>query len=399
MTTPTAEIALQLNRSEGSVRERARGYLGLHREKSTRPLSDYPHLMAEWHPNLNTGLDPNLLTSGSSRRVWWQCSRDPAHIWEAVIANRTRGATCRFCARWAADSSTSLAACYPELAAEWHPSANGAMTASQVLPGSNRRVVWKCQVNPAHEWTATPNDRVGKSSGCPHCSQAQESRIEIVLRFELGRLLGDSGSDRNLLIQGRRFAVDYLSPRNRLIVEYDGAYWHIGREINDEAKNAALRESGWRVTRIREHPLEKLSSEDLVVPAMTSEKQLVVLVAEHLRDHMGISVPGLGEYAATAELQCSREILDYLSASRKRTVSFCRQCGAEYIVKASRSATSHYCSTECYWKHGRVEIKCEWCGCSFETIGARATKRRYCSRSCQASAYNARRWGDAPRQA
>ena len=34
-------------------------------------ISNLPELIKEWHPSNNGLLDPNLLTSGSNKRVWW----------------------------------------------------------------------------------------------------------------------------------------------------------------------------------------------------------------------------------------------------------------------------------------------------------------------------------------
>src|SRR6266700_3029852 len=46
---------------------------------------------------------------------------------------------------------------------------NAALTASDVVPGSNRNVWWQCQVDPTHEWQAVVYERV-KGRGCPVCS-------------------------------------------------------------------------------------------------------------------------------------------------------------------------------------------------------------------------------------
>ena len=56
-----------------------------------------------------------------------------------------------------------------------------------------------------------------------------------------------------------------------LVVEFDGAYWHEGREEHDYEKSATIRRGDQtlkrhEVIRIREHPLMRLSEPDLVVP-------------------------------------------------------------------------------------------------------------------------------------
>ena len=67
--------------------------------KSNNLLALNPKLASEWHPTKNGDLKPENFTLGSSKKVWWQCSRDEDHEWEATIANRSKskGSGCRFC--------------------------------------------------------------------------------------------------------------------------------------------------------------------------------------------------------------------------------------------------------------------------------------------------------------
>ena len=44
-------------------------------------LSSYPHLVKEWHPTKNGDLNPEELTHGSNKKVWWQCLRNKEHEW------------------------------------------------------------------------------------------------------------------------------------------------------------------------------------------------------------------------------------------------------------------------------------------------------------------------------
>lgn len=60
--------------------------------------SQFPGLMREWHPTLNQGIEPQKLTKGSHRAVWWQCGE--GHVWKTVVYSRTRenGTGCPVCA-------------------------------------------------------------------------------------------------------------------------------------------------------------------------------------------------------------------------------------------------------------------------------------------------------------
>ena len=66
-------------------------------EKEKKYLIDNPTLMAEWNweKNNELSLDPNTLTLGSGKKVWWIC--DKGHEWQATISSRNRGNGCPYC--------------------------------------------------------------------------------------------------------------------------------------------------------------------------------------------------------------------------------------------------------------------------------------------------------------
>jgi DNA-directed RNA polymerase subunit RPC12/RpoP len=57
-----------------------------------------PMVADQWHPTLNGPLKPDMVTSGSHKHAWWECSN--GHIWKARISSRARGkkAGCPVCA-------------------------------------------------------------------------------------------------------------------------------------------------------------------------------------------------------------------------------------------------------------------------------------------------------------
>src|SRR5712692_4946039 len=64
---------------------------------STSLRAQHPKLAAEWHPTKNGSLTPDAVRPGSNKKVWWQCSVDPSHEWEAVIVSRVSGVGCPRC--------------------------------------------------------------------------------------------------------------------------------------------------------------------------------------------------------------------------------------------------------------------------------------------------------------
>ena len=143
-----------------------------------RFLSDYPSLVAEWHPIRNG--DPvtrrglrtvPLRASGGSAR------RGPTTSgWRRRTAARHSGTAAPFCAGRRVSSTNSLAAGFPAIAEEWHPSRNESLTPDGIVAGSTRVVWWRCPRGEEHVWAASPRQRTRDLSGCPFCRNLRVSR-------------------------------------------------------------------------------------------------------------------------------------------------------------------------------------------------------------------------------
>ena len=65
------------------------------------------------------------------------------------------------------EKSINLSTTYPEIAKEWHPTKNGAITPDMVAPKSGKKAWW---LGPCgHEWEAVISSRT-RGIGCPYCS-------------------------------------------------------------------------------------------------------------------------------------------------------------------------------------------------------------------------------------
>lgn len=92
---------------------------------------------------------------------------DDPHEWEAAPYSRHQHG-CPYCSGKRPDAKTSLAACFPGIAAEWHPTKNR-LTPADVLPKSNTVVWWRCVAE--HEWKATVASR--HKNGCRKCADLE----------------------------------------------------------------------------------------------------------------------------------------------------------------------------------------------------------------------------------
>ncbi len=153
-----------------------------------RHLSDYPELLSEWAWDVNGELDPGRLAAGSHERVVWRCLLEPAHVWETRVADRTyHDSACPYHMGLRVHPAESLAAFYPWLALEWHPTRNE-LRPDQVTRASAREFVWRCELG--HEWSAPVYARTLSGSGCP-----DRYRLTAATRSKVGRERARRASD------------------------------------------------------------------------------------------------------------------------------------------------------------------------------------------------------------
>lgn len=143
----------------------------LRRKKAQAGFNDlatqYPELARQWDYTKNIPVLPADVTTGSHRLVWWKCEK--GHSWRASVRSRVSGNGCPVCAgRQLLAGENDLATRFPELAQEWDRQKNGTLTPESAIPGSSRRVWWRCKAG--HSWFASISSRAYRNSGCPVCT-------------------------------------------------------------------------------------------------------------------------------------------------------------------------------------------------------------------------------------
>ena len=130
----------------------------------------YPNLAAQWDTEKNGSITPDQVTPGNCQKVWWRC--EEGHSWQALVKSRVSGCGCPVCAgRKVQPGVNDLATRYPLIAAQWDQEANGALLPNQILPGTHRKVWWRCEAG--HSWKATVSSRTAGGCGCPVCDGKQ----------------------------------------------------------------------------------------------------------------------------------------------------------------------------------------------------------------------------------
>ncbi|WP_307794968.1 zinc-ribbon domain-containing protein [Alkalihalobacillus sp. BA299] len=139
--------------------------------KDSVTLDKFPSLIKEWHSTKNEELSPSELTSGSGKKVWWQCAK--GHEWQALIYSRTSGRGCPYCSGKRVTKSTSLGFKHPNLLKEWNYKKNKDIDPFAVAPKSNKKVWWECKNK--HEWKTSIAHRTTDGTKCPYCTNQKVS--------------------------------------------------------------------------------------------------------------------------------------------------------------------------------------------------------------------------------
>lgn len=129
----------------------------------------YPDVAAQWDKRKNGCLKPSDVAVSSNRPAWWHC--ELGHSYRATVSSRTQRKTgCPYCAGCKVlKGFNDLETLCPGVAAQWHPSLNGALTPEMVTPGSNKKVWWQCSMG--HVWKSDIYPRTGaQQCGCPVCA-------------------------------------------------------------------------------------------------------------------------------------------------------------------------------------------------------------------------------------
>lgn len=217
----------------------------------------HPELAKEWDYEANYPLKPNEVLFGMAKSFHWICQKKSDHKWSARLDNRVaKGRGCPYCSGTKVSKDNSLAFVYPLVAAGWHPTLNGDLTPENVTSRSGKRVYWQCLINNEHVWRAAIDTRVLQNQWCPSCRtpKAQEEICTALSSFN-----GDDWKESKVKLNRIGFKkgiaqIDMLllTDTRKVVVEYDGLYWHGKKVEKDINTTNALMDAGYLVIRLRE---------------------------------------------------------------------------------------------------------------------------------------------------
>ncbi|MBQ6999935.1 MAG: zinc-ribbon domain-containing protein [Oscillospiraceae bacterium] len=81
-------------------------------------IASIPEMRKLWHPEKNGDLQPEDISSGSRKYIWWRCER--GHSWQAQVYSVKAGCSCPYCSgRNPIPGETDLATTHPQVLKLW----------------------------------------------------------------------------------------------------------------------------------------------------------------------------------------------------------------------------------------------------------------------------------------
>lgn len=230
-------------------------------------VSDYPNMMAIWDWS-NTEA-PYDLSARSGIIVKWKC--DCGNTWPAKPCDRIKMLPqCMPCSmrkhnnrrkERAIEQSGTWGENNPELAKEWHPTLNGNLTPYDLTPGCSENYWWLCAYG--HSYQTSPKERSERHAGCPICNfHRQTSFAEQAIGFYLEKVT-EIKTQVHAIINSK---LDIFLPDKKIVIEYDGSYWHNRptSKVRDANKDLYCAENGLRIIRIKEGA-ENLNEQEIII--------------------------------------------------------------------------------------------------------------------------------------
>tara|TARA_B100001057_G_scaffold183258_1_gene183957 strand:+ start:317 stop:2287 length:1971 start_codon:yes stop_codon:yes gene_type:complete len=157
-------------------------------------LINFKHVIKQWNHKKNKNLTPNQFSYGSNKKVWWVCSKNKNHEFEATIYSmvsnfkRSKKNVCPYCAGKKPSLENNLLIKFPSIAKQLHLKKNNNIKPAQILPGSHKKFWWQCSEDKDHIFFQSVNKRTQhyKRTGrliCPHCAIKNQDRNKFINKF------------------------------------------------------------------------------------------------------------------------------------------------------------------------------------------------------------------------
>ena len=214
-------------------------------------------LLLDWDYSKNNR-KPSEYSPKANEYAFWKC-HVCGYEWRTKISNRSKSKGCPLCEnRVLVKGINDFETKFPELAKEWHPTKNGELKPSDVMPGSARVVWWRCPNG--HEYPSSLNHRTsGQGTNCPVCNSGRQTSFREQALFYYIKKLYPNVISRYKPKELGKFELDIYIPELNIGIEYDGVAWHKENKYEQERRKYLLcKQAGIKLYRVKEKMPEEL---------------------------------------------------------------------------------------------------------------------------------------------
>ena len=217
--------------------------------------TEIPILAREWNYERNLKKPTDYLIA-SCEKVWWKCEK--GHEFESVIVDRVKATKiniskgrpiCPYCNHERISANYNLVMEFPDIAKQWNYEMNGSIIPLEVSPKSQKKVWWTCEYDPTHIYQARIANRTILNRGCPKCAKYMKTSFqEQAIYYYLKLCFNDCEIDK---IMGQ-YILDIFIESYKIIIEYDGWYYHSSKESKEREKNRDKILNQYSIIRVKE---------------------------------------------------------------------------------------------------------------------------------------------------
>lgn len=181
----------------------------------------YPKIVKDWDYEKNGNLKPDMVTYASHKKVYWKCEK--GHSWCIEVKKRTlENHNCPICSNQKVLEGYNDLASHPKygyLAKEWHPTKNGDLKPTMIMPFSNKKVYWLCPNG--HTYQASLCNRTRLGQGCRECAGSAIEKLAYSILRKYNIEFDREYSFKNNIEIGK-YRYDIYMKKFKMIVELDG---------------------------------------------------------------------------------------------------------------------------------------------------------------------------------
>lgn len=230
----------------------------------------YPSIASEWHSERNGNLLPSEVTYGSSQLVWWKCSINPKHEWEAKVSMRTtKGTNCPYCSgRRVVSDENSIYVTHPDIAKMFLD----IELSKEYSIGMDKKVDWKCGCGEVVKGKRISNV-VQNGLSCPNCSRTGRQSYPERYVWSLLNTLDISYEVEKTFDFAKGCRYDFYIENLSCVIEVHGKQHY--EDVNFGSKTVLAEESMSKDKKKMEYCLNNGIKFYIVVEAKVSEPSYI----------------------------------------------------------------------------------------------------------------------------